>query len=81
MLTAQSMPLMIGVDEGTMLTPGTVGYYDIRNEDGSLTFSFEASDGFAVNEGTTYQIQMESVVTQINDEGYPIDIFDELAAE
>ena len=73
MLTAQSMPLMIGVDEGTMLTPGTVGYYDIRNEDGSLTFSFEASDGFAVNEGTTYQIQMESVVTQINDEGYPID--------
>ena len=72
MLTAQSMPLTIGVDEGTMLMPGTIGYYDIRNEDGSLTFSFEASDGFVVNEGTTYQIQMESVVTQINDEGYPI---------
>ena len=72
MLTAQTMPLMIGVDEGTMLTPDTIGYYDIRNEDGSLTFSFEASDGFAVNEGTTFQIQMESIVTQINDEGHPI---------
>ncbi len=73
MLTAQSMPFMIGVDEGTMLSPGTIGYYDIRNEDGSLTFSFEAADGVAVSEGTSYQIQMESVVTQINDEGYPID--------
>ena len=73
MLTAYSMPVTIGVDEGTMLTPGTIGYYDIRNEDGSLTFSFQVSDGFVVNEGTTYQIQMESVVTQINDEGYPID--------
>ena len=56
-----------------MLMPDTIGYYDIRNEDGSLTFSFETSDGFAVNEGTTYQIQMESIVTQIDDEGYPID--------
>ena len=35
MLTANSLPLKIGVDEGTMLMPGTVGFYDVANEDGS----------------------------------------------
>ena len=73
MLTVRSMPLKIGVDDGAMLMPGTIGYYDIANEDGSLTYSFEASDGFAVNEGTTYQIQMESVVEQIGENGLPVD--------
>ncbi len=73
MLTVKSMPLKIGVDDGTMLMPGTIGFYDIANEDGSLTYSFEASDGFAVNEGTTYQIQMESVVEQIGEKGLPVD--------
>ena len=72
MLTAKSLPLKIGVDEGTMLMPGTMGFYDVANEDGSLTYSFEASDGFVVNEGTTYQIQMESVVEQIDENGIPI---------
>ncbi len=73
MLTARSMPLKIGVDEGTMLMPGTMGFYDVANEDGSLTYSFEASDGFVVNEGTTYQIQMESIVEQIDEKGMPVD--------
>jgi len=73
MLTANSLPLKIGVDEGTMLTPGTMGFYDVANEDGSLTYSFEASDGFVVNEGTTYQIQMESIVEQIDEKGMPVD--------
>ena len=73
MLTAESMPLKIGVDEGTMLMPGTMGFYDVANEDGSLTYSFEASDGFVVNEGTTYQIQMESIVEQIDEKGMPVD--------
>ena len=73
MLTVKSMPLKIGVDNGTMLMPGTIGYYDIANEDGSLTYSFEASDGFVVNEGTTYQIQMESVVEQIGENGLLVD--------
>lgn len=73
MLTVKSMPLKIGVDDGTMLMPGTIGFYDIANEDGSLTYSFEASDGFVVNEGTTYQIQMESVVEQIGENGMPVD--------
>ena len=73
MLTARSMPLKIGVNDGTMLMPGTIGYYDIANEDGSLTYSFEASDGFVVTEGTTYQIQMESIVEQIDEKGMPVD--------
>ena len=73
MLTVNSMPLKIGVDDGTMLMPGTIGFYDIANVDGSLTYSFEASDGFVVNEGTTYQIQMESVVEQIGENGLPVD--------
>ena len=68
-LTADSMPLKIGVDEGALLTPGCVGYYDIANEDGSVTFSFEASDGFAINEGTSYQIVMESSVWQLSEKG------------
>ncbi|MBQ9008110.1 MAG: DUF4179 domain-containing protein [Clostridia bacterium] len=72
-LTVKSMPLKIGVDDGTMLMPCTIGFYDIANENGSLTYSFEASDGFAVNEGTTYQIQMESVVEQIGEKGLPVD--------
>ncbi len=73
MLTTESMPTKIGVDEGTMLSPGSVGYYDLANEDGSVTFSFEASDGFAVNEGTSYQIIMESWVHQISETGEKIE--------
>ena len=73
LLTTDSMPTKIGVDEGTMLTPGCIGYYDIANEDGSVTFSFEAPDGFAVNDGSSYQIRMESWVWQMNENGEKID--------
>ncbi len=69
MLTINATPLEVGIDEGTMLRVGTCGYYDVANEDGSLTFSFEADDGFAINEGTSYQIQMESYVEQLDAEG------------
>ncbi len=73
LLTTTSMPLKVGVDEGTLLTPGCIGYYDIRSADGCLTFSFEASDGFAVSEGTSYQIQMESWVEQLDEQGRKVD--------
>ena len=69
LLTTYCMPQKIGVDGGTMLMPGCIGYYDICNPDGSLIFAFEASDGFAVNEGTSYQILMESHVRQLDDNG------------
>ena len=69
LLTADAWPREIGVDGGTMLNPGSVGYYDEDNGDGTLTFSFEAEDGFAVNDGTSYQILMESAIGQIGDDG------------
>ena len=69
LLTAEAIPMSIGVDEGPMLTPGSIGYYDEDNGDGTLTFSFEASDGFAVNEGTSYQIGMMSSVDVIDGNG------------
>ncbi len=68
-LTTSSMPKRIGVDGGTLLMPGCIGYYDIANGDGSVIFSFEASDGLAVSEGTSYQIEMESTVQQIDESG------------
>ena len=69
MLTAVFMPELIGVDQGTMLRPGCIGYYDIRNDDGTLTFSFEASDGFVVSEGTEYMIELEGEVYEIDENG------------
>ena len=69
MLATYAMPLRIGVDEGTLLEVGSVGFYDITNGNGSVTFSFEASDGFAVNEGTSYQLQIECAAWQILENG------------
>ena len=46
----------IGVDEGTMMEAREVGIDDERNEDGSVTFSFE-SRGCMLEEGTTYQLK------------------------
>ena len=69
MLATSSMPLKIGVDDGTMLMPGCVGSYDTSNGDGSVTYSFEATDGFAISEGTSYQIQMESSEWQVLENG------------
>ena len=73
LLTVTSMPLKIGVDEGTMLTPGCTGYYDVSNGDGSVTFSFESTDGFVISEGTSYQILMECRVSQIDENGRRMD--------
>ena len=69
MLVTDTTPVMVGVDEGTMLQIGCAGWYDEANGDGTLTFSFEAGDGFAISEGTSYQIRMESNVSQINEKG------------
>ena len=69
LLTAEAIPMEIGVDGGTMLTPGCIGYYDEDNGDGTLTFSFEAEDGFVVTAETSYQIRMESGVSQIGADG------------
>ncbi len=50
----------IGVDGGELLTLGSAGYSWVQQRDGSILFSFEVSDGVAIGEGSTYQIEMHS---------------------
>ena len=57
MLSIDCAPERIGVDNGSMVNAGDVGIYNLRNEDGSITFSFEAG-GYALEDGTTYQLEM-----------------------
>ena len=59
----------VSVDGGSMLNIGCVGYYDVRNEDGSITFSFEAEDGYALEEGETYQAILHLRVQPVNENG------------
>lgn len=59
----------VSVDGGSKMDVGCVGYYDVRNEDGSVTFSFEAEDGYALTEGETYQASLVLSVQEVNDQG------------
>ena len=61
--------IRVSVDGGSMMDVGCVGYYDVRNEDGSVTFSFEAEDGYALTEGETYQAILLLSVQEVNDQG------------
>ncbi|MBQ8080849.1 MAG: hypothetical protein IJ240_03010, partial [Clostridia bacterium] len=69
LLTITALPEQIGVDGGALLTPDSVGYYDVRQEDGSLTFSFHVTDGFSIEEGTSYQLRMCCDVHQLSETG------------
>ncbi|MBR1586302.1 MAG: DUF4179 domain-containing protein [Clostridia bacterium] len=69
LLTITAMPEKIGVDGGEMLTPGSIGYYDEMNEDGSITFSFEVEDGYAIADGSTFSMEMWSKVCVVDDHG------------
>ena len=57
MLSIDCYPQRIGVDNGSMVNAGDVGVYNLRNEDGSITFSFETG-GYALEDGTTYQLEL-----------------------
>ena len=57
LLSIDCWPERIGVDNGSMMNTGDVGAYNLRNEDGSITFSFETG-GYALEDGTTYQLQL-----------------------
>ena len=57
MLSIDCYPQRIGVDNGSMVNSGDVGVYNLRNEDGSITFSFETG-GYALEDGTTYQLEL-----------------------
>lgn len=71
LITINCIPDKIGVDEGTMLTVDA-GVYNVRNDDGSITFSFEAS-GYALEDGTTYQVTLEYETTELGPDGKQVE--------
>ena len=68
MLSIDCLPERIGVDNGSMVNAGDVGMYNLRNEDGSITFSFETG-GYALEDGTTYQLEMSIDVDEWTEAG------------
>ena len=62
----------IGVDGGELLSLGCSGYSWVQQRDGSIRFSFEASDGVVIGEGSTYQIEMYSAFYETDADGYQI---------
>ncbi|MBP5169362.1 MAG: hypothetical protein ILP14_09215, partial [Oscillospiraceae bacterium] len=68
MLSIDCAPERIGVDNGSMVNSGDVGVYNLRNEDGSITFSFETG-GYALEDGTTYQLELSIDVDEWTEAG------------
>ncbi|MBQ8161693.1 MAG: hypothetical protein IJ083_13235 [Clostridia bacterium] len=68
MLSIDCIPERIGVDHGSMMNVGDVGLYNQRNADGSLTFSFETG-GYALEDGTTYQMEIYIDVDEWTEDG------------
>ncbi|MBR3107651.1 MAG: DUF4179 domain-containing protein, partial [Clostridia bacterium] len=68
MLSIDCAPERIGVDNGSMVYVGDVGMYNLRNEDGSITFSFETG-GYALEDGATYQMEMAIDVDEWTEAG------------
>ncbi|MBQ7182511.1 MAG: DUF4179 domain-containing protein [Clostridia bacterium] len=68
LLSIDCWPERIGVDDGSMINAGDVGVYNLRNEDGSITFSFETG-GYALEDGTTYQLELSIDVDEWTEAG------------
>ena len=71
LITVNCVPNKIGVDEGTMLTVDA-GVYNVRNDDGSITFSFEAG-GYALEEGSTYQVTLDYETAELGTDGKQVE--------
>ncbi len=71
LITVNCVPNKIGVDEGTMLTVNA-GVYNVRNDDGLITFSFEAS-GYALEDGTSYQMVLDYETTELTPDGKQVE--------
>ncbi len=69
LLMVRAIPDQIGVDGGTMLSPGSIGFSAVPQRDGSIHFSFELSDAYAVEAGETYTIQMWASAWEMTLEG------------
>ena len=68
LLSIDCWPGKIGVDGGSMVNVGDAGAYNIRNEDGSITFSFETG-GYALEDGTVYRLELSIDVDEWTAEG------------
>ena len=68
LLSIDCWPERIGVDGGSMVNAGDVGTYNLRNEDSSITFSFETG-GYALEDGTTYQLELSIDVDEWTEAG------------
>lgn len=68
MLSIDCYPQRIGVDNGSMVNTGDIGVYNLRNLDGSITFSFETG-GYALEEGETYQLELSIDVDEWTETG------------
>lgn len=71
LITVNCVPNKIGVDEGTMLTVNA-GVYNVRNDDGLIIFSFEAS-GYALEDGTSYQMVLDYETTELTPDGKQVE--------
>ena len=65
LLVVRTLPNQVGVDGGTMLSPGTIGYAAVPQRDGSIRFAFELSDAYAVQEGEAYTIQLWASICEM----------------
>ena len=68
LLSIDCTPEKVGVDGGSMVNVGDTGRYNLRNGDGSITFSFETG-GYALEDGTSYQLALLIDVDEWTEEG------------
>ena len=68
LLSIDCWPEKIGVDGGSMVRTGDAGAYNVRNGDGSVTFSFETG-GYALEDGTAYRLELSIDVDEWTAEG------------
>lgn len=68
LLSIDCWPRKIGVDGGSMVNAGDAGAYNVRNQDGSITFSFETG-GYALEDGTAYRLELSIDVDEWTAEG------------
>lgn len=69
LLNARCVPRQVGVDGGEMLPAGGFTYSEKRNEDGSLTFGFQVTNGLAITEGETYTLALSLQTVELTENG------------
>ena len=65
LLVVRILPEKVGADGGTMLSPECFSYTQVPQRDGSIRFSFEVADAYAVREGQIYTIQIRVSVCEM----------------